>query len=64
MINLSMILMLIGLGGLVTGVSFRMIIMLYEDWKRGFKKDVLFYLAFLIPIIFMTIGVNIYAIYK
>lgn len=64
MINLWMALMLIGIGGLVTGISFRMIIMLYEDWKRGLKKDVLFYLTFLIPIIFMTIGVIIYAIYK
>lgn len=64
MINLSITLMLTGLGGLIAGVSLHTIIRLYEEWRYGFKKDVLFTLAILIPIILMAIGVTIYAIYK
>ncbi|WP_436894734.1 hypothetical protein [Mammaliicoccus sciuri] len=64
MINLSITLMLTGLGGLIAGVSLHTIIRLYEEWKKGFKEDVLFVLTFLIPIILMAIGVTIYAIYK
>ena len=64
MINLSITLMLIGVGGLITGVSDHTIITLYEEWKAGFKKDVLFVLAFLIPMIFIAIGVILFVIYK
>ena len=38
MINLSITLMLIGVGGLITGVSDHTIITLYEEWKAGLKK--------------------------
>lgn len=64
MINLSITLMLIGLGGLIVGVSLHTIIRLYEEWKAGFKNEVLVLLAFLIPVIFITVGAIIYAIYK
>ncbi|MEX5937414.1 hypothetical protein [Mammaliicoccus sciuri] len=64
MINLSMILMLIGVSGLITGVSLHTIITLYEEWKAGFKNEVLVLLVFLIPIILIAVGAIIYAIYK
>ena len=64
MINLSMILMIAGASGLITIVSLYTIIKLYKEWKAGFKKDVLFVLVFLIPIILIAVGAIIYAIYK
>ena len=64
MINLSMILMIAGVSGLITGVSLHTIITLYKEWKAGFKKDVLFVLVILIPIIFIAIGVILFVIYK
>lgn len=64
MINLSMILMLTGVSGIVTGVSLYTIKALYEEWKAGFKKEVFMVLVFLIPMILIAVGVIIYAIYK
>lgn len=64
MINLSITLMLIGLGGLITIVLLYTIIKLYEEWKKGFKKDVLFVLTYLIPVILIAVGAIIYVIYK
>lgn len=62
MINLSIALMLIGIGGLVTGVSLYTIITLYEEWKAGFKADVIIASVFLIPIILIAVGAIIYNI--
>lgn len=64
MINLSITLMLTGVGGIVAGVSTYIVIELWEEWKAGFKKEVLFFLAFLIPIIFIAIGVVLFVTYK
>lgn len=64
MINLSMILMLIGASAVIIVALTCTIIKLLEEWRYGFKKDVLFTLAFLIPIILIAVGAIIYAIYK
>ena len=64
MINLSITLMLIGVGGIVVGGLTHIVKELWQEWKAGFKKDVLFVLAFLIPIIFIAIGVILFLIYK
>lgn len=56
--------MLTGVGGIVAGVSTYIVIELWEEWKAGFKKEVLFVLAFLIPIIFIAIGVVLFVTYK
>lgn len=64
MINLSITLMLIGVGGIVVGGLTYIVKELLEEWKAGFKKDVLFVLAFLIPGIFITIGAILFIIYK
>lgn len=64
MINLSMILMITGVSGIIIGVSLYTIITLYEEWKAGFKMDVFIVSVFLIPIILIAVGAIIYAIYK
>ncbi|WP_426393340.1 hypothetical protein [Mammaliicoccus sciuri] len=64
MINLSTILMIAGISGIVVFVLLYTIITLYQEWKAGFKIDVLIVVAFLIPIILIAVGAIIYAIYK
>lgn len=64
MINLSMILMIIGVSAVIIVVLTHTIIELLEEWRYGFKKDVLFALAILIPVILIAVGAIIYAIYK
>lgn len=62
MINLSMLLMITGISGLITGVSLYTIITLYEEWKAGFKTDVIRVSVSLIPIILIAVGAIIYNI--
>lgn len=64
MINLSITLMLIGVSGIVAGVSTYIVIELWEEWKAGFKKEVLIVLAFLIPIVLIAIGIILFVTYK
>lgn len=64
MIKLSMILMLTGLSIFVVGGSLYIIKELYEEWKAGFKTDVVIVSMFLIPIILIVVGLVIYVIYK
>lgn len=64
MINLSIALLLMGLSGIIAGVSLYTIITLYEEWKAGFKIDVFIVSTCLIPIILIAVGLVIYVIYK
>lgn len=64
MIILSVILMLIGASAIIIVALTYTIIELLEEWRYGFKKDVLFALAILIPVILIAVGAIIYAIYK
>ncbi len=64
MINLSMALMIAGVSGIVVFVLLYTIITLYQEWKTGFKIDVLITVAFLMPIILIAVGAIIYATYK
>ena len=64
MFKLSITLMLIGVGGIVAGVLTHIVKELWEEWKAGFKTDVLFVLAFLIPMIFLAVGIILFVIYK
>ena len=56
--------MLIGVGGIVVSGLTHIVKELWEEWEAGFKKEVLFVLAFLIPMIFIAIGVILFVIYK
>lgn len=64
MIDISMYLMIAGVSGIVVFVLLYTIITLYQEWKTGFKTDVLIAVAFLMPIILIAVGAIIYAIYK
>ncbi|MDT0702010.1 hypothetical protein RM652_02690 [Mammaliicoccus sciuri] len=64
MINLALVLISIGSTLIIAFALIYIIKRLYEEWKVGFKEDVLFVLTFLIPLIFIAIGLVIYAIYK
>lgn len=64
MINLSAILMLTGVSVLITGILVYMIIVLYEEWKNGFKAEVFMVLMWLIAVILIVVGVIIYVTYK
>ena len=63
MINLSITLMLIGIGWIVVGGLTYIVKELWEEWEAGFKKDVLFILALSIPIIFIGIGAILFLIF-
>lgn len=64
MINLSITLILIGVGGIVVSGLTHIVKELWEEWEAGFKKEVLFVLSFLIPMIFIAIGLILFEIYK
>lgn len=64
MIDLSMGLMIAGISGIVVFVLLYTIITLYQEWKAGFKIDVLIEVSFLMPIILVAVSAIIYAIYK
>lgn len=64
MIDLSMILMIAGVSGLVAGVSVYTIIALYEEWKNGFKAEVFMTLTWLIAMMLIVVGAIIYVTYK
>ena len=56
--------MSIGVGGIVAGGLNHIVTILWEAWKSGLKKEVLFTLAHLIPMIFIAITVILFVIYK